>query len=91
VGVLWSGHVAERSFGDWTMGFVNGQERKVRDAEGYRDFFGKKTLEGFWANPSRATELLRQFRELPLRRTLAGPPQVTEPTRRGPEAPRRGP
>lgn len=69
--VLWSGHIAARSFGEWTMGFVSADGSKLRDADGYRDFFANGgTQASSWTNPTRATELLRDFRDLPWRQLM---------------------
>jgi len=64
--VVWSGNVAARSFGDWSMGFASADDPEVARLDGYRDFFGKQSF-ALWVNPSRATDLLREFRGLPWR------------------------
>ncbi len=73
VNVLWRGNVAARSFGEWTMGFVQAGSDDVPGMAGYRDFFAKGGMQPTsWLNPSRATELLREFRDLPWRQAMAG-------------------
>ena len=72
VNVLWRGNVAARSFGEWTMGFVHAASQNVPGMAGYRDFLAKGgTQPTSWLNPSRGTELLREFRDLPWRQAMA--------------------
>jgi hypothetical protein len=68
--VVWSGNVASRSFGDWSMGFASAADAHIRSIEGYRDFFGQQWLGTLWSNSSRATDLLREFRNLPWRAAI---------------------
>jgi hypothetical protein len=68
--VVWSGNVPARSFGDWSMGFASAADAHVRSIDGYRDFFGQQWLGTLWSNSSRATDLLREFRNLPWRSAM---------------------
>ncbi|WP_425615200.1 BLUF domain-containing protein [Anatilimnocola sp. NA78] len=62
VSILMSGQLAERSFGDWRMGFVN--THHAEKLAGFSDFFGDNfSLQMFARNSSLARKTLLAFRD----------------------------
>lgn len=62
VSVLLSGQIAERSFGDWRMGFVNADQ--ACELPGFSDFFGPDfSLQMFAHNASLARKTLLAFHD----------------------------
>lgn len=62
VSVLLSGQIAERSFGDWRMGFVNADQDQ--QLPGFSDFFGAHfSLPMFAHNAGLARKTLLAFRD----------------------------
>jgi len=56
--------IDRRSFGDWTMGFVNTRLFGPTSLPGFNDFFGKRfSREIFIADPSTPHKLLLAFRD----------------------------
>lgn len=65
--------IAQRSFGEWTMGFANPAPDAVRAIDGLNDFFGENScFDGL--DPGRAKRLLTAFATGRWRSTLSGPP-----------------
>lgn len=63
--------IDKRSFGDWTMGFVNTKLFGSQALPGFNDFFGKRfSPAAFASNPSTARKLLLAFREGMWRQTV---------------------
>jgi hypothetical protein len=62
--VLSRGTVPARSFGDWTMGFLEGESKELERLGGFNDFFRKGfELARISENPGRARDLFLAFRE----------------------------
>jgi hypothetical protein len=62
VSILLSGQIAERSFGDWRMGFVNADQ--AHQLPGFSDFFGADfSLPMFAHNAGLARKTLLAFRD----------------------------
>ncbi len=62
--LLSKSEVEETSFGDWSMGFYDGDANAVETLPGYKDFFGAKfSVTGFKHDADRARALLLHFRE----------------------------
>lgn len=62
VSILLSGQIAERSFGDWRMGFVNADQ--AHRLPGFSDFFGADfSLQLFAHNAGLARKTLLAFRD----------------------------
>lgn len=56
--------IEERSFADWTMGFVNTKAKELQSLPGFTDFFGSGFSQtAFAADPSKSHKLLLAFRE----------------------------
>ena len=73
IAVLSRGEVAERSFGEWTMGFVEGGAKELARVAGFNDFFRKGfELAHINENPGRAKEIVLAFREGRFRQFVNG-------------------
>jgi hypothetical protein len=55
--------IAERSFGEWTMGFRHIQSDVLADMPGYSDFLDADGRQGGTEKSTRALQLLRSFRD----------------------------
>ena len=54
--------IKERSFGDWSMGFVSPKDDDLKQIEGYSDFLEHPSIEYFGKKPGYAQALLENFR-----------------------------
>ena len=56
--------IKQRQFSDWSMGFKDLSDRRLRDTPGYSEFLtAPLTSAEFTANPSRAQKLLLTFKQ----------------------------
>lgn len=60
---VFDGDVATRSFGDWSMGFVDGRDPRLVKLEGFNDILQKGWSRSSRALSSQAQALIHQFRE----------------------------
>ena len=64
-------YIDKRSFGDWTMGFVDTRLDAQKRRRGFHDFFGEQfSRQTFITDPSVPRKLLLAFRDGTLRQTV---------------------
>jgi len=69
--LLLRSYIDRRSFGDWTMGFVDTRIDAKKSLPGFNDFFGKRfSREAFVTDPSASRTVLLAFRDGKLRQTV---------------------
>ena len=62
--IIEEGQLAERQFGDWSMGFYNINDQSTQAIPGFSPFMNKSfTVADFNADPNGYYELLKLFRE----------------------------